>query len=113
MCVCFPEQRQTPQLVLHFPAASLFQSEAISEHIDVLSSCAAETLLILTLSHRLQVQILLIRALIDCNVAFEKHSLLWGGTTLTGFPAVPFLLSASGTSGVYGLATIGPYRRNH
>lgn len=44
-CVCFPEQKQTPLHTLHFPAASLFQSEAISEHIDVSPSCAAETLL--------------------------------------------------------------------
>lgn len=45
MCVCFPKQKQTPPRKPHFPAASLFQSEAILEHIDVTSSCAAETLL--------------------------------------------------------------------
>lgn len=43
--VCFPEQKQTPPHTPHFPAASLFLSEAISEHIDASSSCAAEILL--------------------------------------------------------------------
>ncbi len=44
LCVCV-FSRAEADTSTYFPAASLFQSEAILEHIDVLSSCAAETLL--------------------------------------------------------------------
>lgn len=73
VCVKAGGCSQTLPCILHFPAALVLQSEVISELIDVSPSCATRTLLNTDPSHRLQDQILVIRTLIDCNVAFEKN----------------------------------------